>query len=101
MEEDVELLHKLGVNSYRFSISWSRLLPDGIGRVNPKGIDFFKRHLSAVERLKMENIDVCGYFVFLDNFEWLFGYTKRFGLVFVDYKTLKRIPKDSFYYYSE
>jgi beta-glucosidase len=35
----------------------------------------------------------------LDNFEWAFGYAKRFGLVYIDYATLKRIPKQSFEYY--
>ena len=66
-------------------------------------VDFIERHLAVVRRLIDENADIRGYFVwsFLDNFEWLFGYSKRFGLVYVDYKTLKRIPKDSYYRYSE
>jgi beta-glucosidase len=40
-----------------------------------------------------------GYFVwsFLDNFEWSRGYSKRFGIVYVDYPTQERVPKDSFY----
>jgi beta-glucosidase len=37
----------------------------------------------------------------LDNFEWAFGYEKRFGLIYVDYRTQKRTPKDSAYWYSE
>ncbi len=36
---------------------------------------------------------------FFDNFEWAFGYAKRFGIVYIDYRTLKRIPKRSFEYY--
>lgn len=35
----------------------------------------------------------------MDNFEWLHGYNNRFGLIYVDYDTLERIPKDSFYWY--
>jgi beta-glucosidase len=41
--EDVALMGYLGVNAYRFSISWSRLIPDGDGAVNPEGVDFYRR----------------------------------------------------------
>ncbi len=66
-------------------------------------IEYLKRHLATVEKLVDEKIDVRGYYVwsFTDNFEWLFGYSKRFGLVHVDYNTLKRTPKDSFYWYKD
>jgi beta-glucosidase len=37
----------------------------------------------------------------LDNFEWAHGYSKRFGIVYVDYPTLERVPKDSFYWYRD
>ena len=37
----------------------------------------------------------------MDNFEWAHGYSKRFGLIYVDYGTLRRIPKDSFYFYAD
>jgi beta-glucosidase len=43
LQEDVALIKALGLKAYRFSISWSRLLPDGIGRVNSKGLDFYNR----------------------------------------------------------
>jgi beta-glucosidase len=42
-EEDVQLMRGLGLNSYRFSISWSRVLPEGRGRVNERGLDFYRR----------------------------------------------------------
>jgi beta-glucosidase len=50
-----------------------------------------------------DGIRLKGYFLWslLDNFEWAYGYSKRFGLVYTDYKNLKRIPKDSYYFYRE
>lgn len=42
-EEDVALMAEMGVGAYRFSLSWSRLIPDGTGEVNPEGIDFYRR----------------------------------------------------------
>lgn len=49
-KEDVALLKKLGAQSYRFSLSWSRLLPDGRGPVNQKGVDFYNRLLDELAR---------------------------------------------------
>jgi len=46
--EDVEWLARLGLSAYRFSVSWSRILPDGTGRVNERGLDFYKRLVDAV-----------------------------------------------------
>lgn len=42
-DRDVDMLKYIGVNSYRMSISWSRVLPDGTGKLNPKGIDYYRR----------------------------------------------------------
>ena len=42
-ESDVDLMHSLGLNSYRFSIAWGRVLPEGTGRINPAGLDFYDR----------------------------------------------------------
>ena len=52
--EDIALLSDMGVDAYRFSISWSRILPEGTGAVNFKGIDFYKRML---DELHKNNID--------------------------------------------
>jgi len=48
--EDVALMSDLGVDAYRFSIAWPRILPDGTGAVNQKGIDFYHRLLDELER---------------------------------------------------
>ena len=53
-KEDVLLLKELGVRSYRFSIAWTRIFPDGTGKVNQKGIDFYK---DLVRLLKENNIE--------------------------------------------
>lgn len=46
--EDVALMRDLGFNSYRFSMSWSRILPEGRGKVNPKGLDFYERLVDSL-----------------------------------------------------
>lgn len=46
--EDVALMRQLGLNSYRFSVSWSRVMPEGRGRVNPAGLDFYSRLVDAL-----------------------------------------------------
>jgi beta-glucosidase len=48
MESDLDLLSELGVGAYRFSIAWPRVLPDGSGRANQKGIDFYRRLLDGL-----------------------------------------------------
>lgn len=47
-EEDVRILRELGLNAYRFSVSWSRVLPQGRGAVNEKGLDFYRRLVDAL-----------------------------------------------------
>lgn len=66
-------------------------------------IDFLTRYLTCLNRAMESGVDVRGYFhwALTDNFEWHSGYSDRFGLVFVDYPTVTRIPKDSFYWYKD
>jgi beta-glucosidase len=62
---------------------------------------YLEAYIDAMSRAMRDGAPVKGYFVwsFLDNFEWAHGYSKRFGLVYVDYPTLERVPKDSFHWY--
>ena len=74
------------------------------GRVHdPQRIEFMKAYLKGLERAIDEGIPVLGYtyWSFMDNFEWAHGYDKRFGLVYVDYQTQKRVLKDSAYWYAD
>lgn len=61
--------------------------------------DYLNQHFTICKQAIDEGVKLKGYFVwsFLDNFEWAFGYSKRFGIVYVDYKTQERIVKDSAY----
>jgi beta-glucosidase len=64
---------------------------------------YLDSYIAAVGRAIADGAPVKGYFVWslLDNFEWGFGYSKRFGIVYVDFPTLERVPKDSFYWYRD
>src|SRR4029077_5186919 len=52
--DDVALMRQLGLNAYRFSISWSRILPAGKGAVNPRGLDFYERLVDALLAAKIQ-----------------------------------------------
>ncbi|HVU79129.1 MAG TPA: GH1 family beta-glucosidase [Gaiellaceae bacterium] len=72
------------------------------GRVHDvERIAYLQGYLGAVSDAIAAGVPVRGYFVWslLDNFEWALGYAKRFGLVYVDYPTQERVPKDSFRWY--
>jgi beta-glucosidase len=80
--------------------------PDSLqqGRVvDGARISYLGRHLGALSDAIAEGVDVRGYFVWslLDNFEWALGYSRRFGLVYVDYASSERIPKASFRWYRD
>lgn len=70
---------------------------------DPQRIDFTRRYLLALERAIADGVDMRGYFHWslMDNFEWANGYRERFGLIFVDYPTQRRVLKDSARWYAE
>ncbi|MFZ9998669.1 MAG: GH1 family beta-glucosidase [Candidatus Nanopelagicaceae bacterium] len=71
--------------------------------IDDERIDYLARHLDAMRSAKNQGAPILGYFAwsFLDNFEWAYGYEKRFGLIYVDYKTQKRTPKKSAFFYRQ
>ncbi|MEU6735918.1 GH1 family beta-glucosidase [Streptomyces physcomitrii] len=74
------------------------------GRVqDPERIAYLHGHLDAVRRAVADGADVRGYFLWslMDNFEWAYGYAKRFGAVYVDYASQRRIPKASAHWYAD
>ncbi len=66
-------------------------------------IEYIKLHLKALKKASDENIPIIGYqyWSLIDNFEWTLGFRPRFGLIYVDYKTLKRTIKESAFYYKK
>ena len=76
--------------------------PDGEVR-DPERIDYLRSHLGAVLDAVDAGVDVRGYFLWtlLDNFEWAYGFSKRFGLTWVDYPTGARTPKSSFAWFRD
>jgi len=82
-------------------------VPDGVdfdGRVrDERRIRYLRNHIAQVQRAIEDGIPVMGYFHWslMDNFEWNLGYSQRFGLVFVDFKTQKRTIKDSGHWFAK
>lgn len=70
---------------------------------DPERLNYLKTHIAAVADARAQGADVRGYLVWslLDNFEWAWGYTRRFGIVRVDYETLCRTPKQSARWYAK
>jgi beta-glucosidase len=77
--------------------------PSGKAVHDTDRVDYLRRHLTACHRAIERGVDLRGYLVWslLDNFEWGYGYAKRFGIVRVDYDTLERLPKDSARWFAE
>ena len=78
--------------------------PDAGGRVpDAPRLDYLRRHMAAAHHAIANGVPLAGYFVWslMDNFEWAEGYTQRFGIVWVDYDTQERLPKDSALWYRQ
>ena len=82
--------------------AWDDLMIDGVIDDNNR-INYLQTHLDAVFSAQNKGAPIDGYFAWslMDNFEWAYGYDKRFGLIYVDYQTQKRTPKNSAHYYRE
>ncbi|WP_127533572.1 GH1 family beta-glucosidase [Paenibacillus kobensis] len=77
--------------------------PSADGKVHDeRRVRYIKSHLASVARAIESGVNVKGYYAWslMDNYEWAFGYSMRFGMTYVDYDTQVRIPKDSFKFYS-
>jgi beta-glucosidase len=78
--------------------------PNGMGPVaDGARTSYIERHLRAAGRAIAAGVPLKGYFLWslMDNFEWSFGYTKRFGILWVDYATQERSPKQSAHFYRD
>jgi beta-glucosidase len=65
-------------------------------------IAYYESYLKIIQEIHVSH-NIKGYFAWslMDNFEWAYGYEKRFGIIYVDFKTLKRYPKESYYFYQK
>uniref|UniRef100_A0A672SNM8 Klotho beta n=1 Tax=Sinocyclocheilus grahami TaxID=75366 RepID=A0A672SNM8_SINGR len=97
-EEDLESVRYLGVNFYAFSLSWTRIFPDGNAKAhpNPAGVQHYQHD-------KIVSLRVFGYTAWslLDGFEWNHGYSMRTGLFYIDFSKPERhrVPKTSAHFY--
>jgi len=66
-----------------------------------KRINYLEKYIGAMQKAKQEGVCIKGYFLWslMDNFEWAEGYTKRFGIVYIDYSSQRRIIKESGFWY--
>jgi beta-glucosidase len=71
--------------------------------VDPRRIEYLESHLAAAHEAIEAGVPLAGYFAWslMDNFEWAYGYEKRFGLCHVDFETLERTPKESARWYRD
>lgn len=72
------------------------------GRIQDKlRQDYLKRHIAELHHAIQAGVDLKGYYVWscFDNFEWLSGFTRRLGMIYVDFETQERIWKDSAFFY--
>jgi beta-glucosidase len=70
---------------------------------DPQRVEYLRSHLQAARKAIAAGVDLRGYFAWslLDNFEWQCGYSKRFGIVYMDFATQRRVPKSSAFFYRD
>ena len=76
--------------------------PDERNKVNDqRRIDYHHTHLAEIKNAIDDGVDCKGYFAWalMDNFEWAQGFSQRFGLIWVNFDSLERIPKESYHWY--
>ncbi|MGB8645499.1 MAG: GH1 family beta-glucosidase [Anaerolineae bacterium] len=83
--------------------AFADIVSDDVQVHDPRRVSYLRGYIEQLGRAIADGVDVRGYFCWslLDNFEWAHGYSKRFGLYYVDYATQARILKDSGKFYSE
>lgn len=85
-------------NGAAFKEEW-----DGGDQISdPRRVDYLRSHIECAAEAIQQGAPLCGYFAWslLDNYEWAEGYSKRFGIVYVDYPTQRRIIKESGHWYA-
>ena len=85
------------------ALHYPRTADPGVAPLDPLRVAYYRSHLAAARRAIEKGVDLRGYFAWslLDNFEWSHGFSKRFGIVHVDYATQKRTPKASARLYAD
>jgi beta-glucosidase len=85
-------------NGAAFQDDWN----GGSSVSDPRRVDFLRQYIQGVGEAVEQGVPLHGYFVWslVDNFEWAEGYAKRFGIVYVDYPTQRRVIKESGYWYA-
>lgn len=70
---------------------------------DPQRLEYLREHVAAVGKAFAQGVPMLGYYVwsFLDNYEWAEGYSKRFGIVYVDYASQRRVLKDSALWFAD
>ena len=99
--DDVALMEALNLNAYRLSVCWPRVMPAGWGQVSEAGLAFYERLVDGLLAANWEpqtnETEIPSY---MDNFEWVFGNSMRFGLVRAVPTTLERVVKKSGLWYA-
>ena len=91
---DLDLVRALGLNSYRFSLEWSRIEPEP-GLFSSAMLDHYKALIEGCRSRGVTPVVTFNHYTTLDNFEWLYGFQVKFGLCSVDRTTFRRTPKPS------